>query len=425
MSAKKQAATKTAAVTKPAAAPVKGKAAKQTAAPANVQKFPDGTRVVFLGYRTPLQGEPLLTIGSLYYLQSWNDDDNSYNVSTKERNQAIDTVFDTEVRVATAKEIKAAETEVPLEDEERATGKKGTGKAGKTILPKKAVLGKSNKDTAAAAKAKAAAAEKKAKEKALRVESAAKAKELKAAKAAEAKAAKEKAKAEAKAAREAAKAPKPVIVLPSVAKAIKSAAGDLIATAEALCERADSTDFTLGGVLARIQETAAFETLTDAKGQPKYGVGAVGFGNFCEQHLGMKYRKATYLIGIYTTCTRLGVTEQQLSGIGWSKIKEAVNQMTAENVDSILEQAKALPYEQFKQAMKKQLVAAGGKVHGNTDKVVKTTFTFKAFADQAEVISTALALAKPKADVPADADEITANSLALVYIINEWVSMQG
>ena len=137
----------------------------------------------------------------------------------------------------------------------------------------------------------------------------------------------------------------------------------------------------------------------------------------------MKYRKAKYLISIYRTCTERGITEKQLAGIGWSKIKEALGALsdTDADVDEILKDAKNLPLDEFKAAMRKKVIDAGGRVHGNT-KADQVSFSFRLFNDKAALLTEALASAK--ATLGIEGDDIIANSQALDHIITEWLSMQ-
>lgn len=366
------------------------KTAAKTAAPATAELVPDGTAIVFTGFRSPITGEPEVKVGELLYISSYNDDDQSYNVARGPKSQPVDTLYAEEFRLATAKEIKDAaaplatkaakgktKTDSEIDNGTITTGKKD--KVGKTILPAKK-----------AGKVKAAKAAKEAKPP---------------------KAEKEK---------PAAVVLPPIKLLPTVKKAIEDSS-DLITAAESLMNRAEATDFTLGGVLAKIEETAAFESLKAKDGTPKYGVGHVGFGNFCEAHLGLKYRKAQYLIGNYTTCVRLGITEKQIAGIGWSKLKEAVGLMTADNFEEILQLAKDTPFGEFASEMKTRKIATGN-VHGNTQATL-TTFTFKLFNDKAEAIKEALKAAQ--AVLGKENDDMASLSAAFEHIVTEWVQFQG
>jgi len=206
-------------------------------------------------------------------------------------------------------------------------------------------------------------------------------------------------------------------------KAAMAEAGGLIEAVEKLIEKSSATDFTIGGLLAKIEETAAFEALVDEYGVSRYGTGHRGFGKFVEDHLGMKYRKAKYLTSIYRVCADRGITEKQLAGIGWSKIKEALGALSDSDadVDEILEEAKNLSFDEFKAAMRKKVIDGGGRVHGNT-KADQVNFSFRLFNDKAALLSDALASAKSTLGI--EGDDVVANSQALDHIVTEWLSMQ-
>jgi ribosomal protein L23 len=333
----------------------KAKTTKQTAADA----LQVGTRVKFIGFRTPISGETEIEIGDELVIASFNDDDGSYNVAMDSNSAAIETLFREEFVVdgehvpdtaVKPKKKKAKQTEAEA-DSGKATPVKD--KAGKTIQQKSDKL----KVTASV-------------------------------------------------------------------KAAMAEAGGLIEAVEKLIEKQSATDFTVGGLLAKIEETAAFETLVDEFGVSKYGIGHRGFGKFVEQHLGMKYRKAKYLTGIYRICTERGITETQIAGIGWSRLKEAIAALSDSDadIDEILSEAKSLPFDEFKAAMRKRVIDGGGRIHGNA-KADQVSFSFRLFNDNASVLTQALESAK--AAIGVEGDDITANSQALTHIVNEWLAMQG
>lgn len=326
----------------------------------HAQEVATGTAVTFVGFRTPISGDTDLNEGDTVFIASFNDDDGSYNVSLEKNAPAVETLFREEFRL----------------DGEEATVKK----AKKAKLAKKKTAAEEDAGKATPIKDKAG--------KTIIVQKPAGTLEL----------------------------------TESVQNAIDEA-GDLIKAAENIVVKASATDYTLGGLLAQIEKSAAFESIPDEFGQPKYGTGHKGFDKFVEEHLGMRYRKAKYLINIYTVCVERGITEQQLAGLGWSKIKEAIGALSEEDsdVDAIIKQAKGLSIAEFKAAMKQRVVDAGGTLHGNV-KADQVTFSFRLFNDKAALLTEALALAKQAADI--QGDDVFANSQALDHIVSEWLSMQ-
>ena len=356
------------------------KAAK-TAPAVAAEILADGTPVVFTELRTPVEGELQIEAGVVVYISSHNEDDGSYNISKTPNGLGVETLYREEFRLATpeesakgaevAKVTKAAKVK-QITDAEADSGtktKKTKDKAGKTV------------------KVKAVKPAKVAKVKKVKPE------------------------------------PEPIgpVKLLTGVKAIITESGGLIEAAEILSDRSGRTEFSLGGVLAKIQETNAFEDIKGADGQPKYGTGHVGFGKFVEMHLGMKYRKAIYLSGNYTKITNLGITEKQILGIPWSKLVLVVSAITEGNADELLAEAKAKPYAEFKDSVKKRLVDGGGSLHGNT-KASLVTFTFKLHNDKGDVA--VAALTKAREELGLDEKDPTANSQAFDHIVSEWMSMK-
>lgn len=364
------------------------KAAATAAASETVEIVEAGTQIVFIGFQAPIQGETELKLGDALFVSSFNDDDGSYNVSRTEKSVPIDTLFRSEFRLASepaganeaankgkAATVPAATPAPAAKKAAKATKTDAEADSGTSTKPVKDAVGK----TVVAAKE----SPKKAENTSL--------------------------------------VPVVPVILQPALKKLVSEAGGLIKAAEAMSDRMGETEHTLGGVLGKINETRAFEELLDSEGQPIYS-GHLGFGKFCEAHLGIKYRKATYLIGNYVCAVACGITPKQMSGIGWSKFKEAVSVLTAENKDEILGEAKALPYDQFKAAMKKRLIDGGGKLHGNTNTAEVTTFTFRLHNDKAQVLVEAMT--KAKAALGITGNDVTANSQAIDHIVSEWVSMK-
>jgi hypothetical protein len=320
-----------------------------------------GTKIKFIGFRTPISGDTDINVGDELFIASFNEDDGSYNVATSPNEPAIETVFRDEFVLdgepmpveSAPKNKRAVKTKTDAEvDSGKAKPKKD--KAGKTVI-----LAKDDS-----------------------------------------------------------------LKLTASVKQAVAEAGGLIGAVEKLMEKASATEYTIGGLLAKIEETAAYESIADEFGQPKYGTGSKGFSCFVESHLGMRSRKAQYLIAIYKICIERGITEKQLAGIGWSKFKEALAALSIEDidVDEILDAAKKLPPDEFKAAMRKKVIDAGGRMHGNS-KADQVSFRFRLFNDKAALLTEALASAK--ATLGIEGDDVVANSQALDHIITEWLSMQG
>lgn len=351
--------------------PAKGTTKKQAAAPAaNVEPVVEsGTEVVFTKLRSPIAaGEPEFQIreGERVFISGHNPDDDSYNVARTPKGKPIETLFRGEFVLATE-----AKTTTKTEAEDAAAKAKPVkDKAGKTVVEAKP--GKSAK------KGKEAKTE--------------------------------------------APPEKPAVIVKVLGTAKKAVdeAGSLIKAAELLVERQGSNDFDLGCILAKIEQTAAFEQITDTDGTPKYGTGQPGFAKFCAIHLNTHYRKAQYLIGNYVAAQAAGLTAKQVGSVGWSKFKEIAGLLTADNADELLAEAKNLTLDNLTVAMRKRKVAMG-IAHGNTTHADLTTFTFKLFNDKAEVLREALDKAKKALGI--EGDDVVTNSQALDHIASQFLSL--
>ncbi|AHC30491.1 hypothetical protein CC53_gp074 [Rhizobium phage vB_RleS_L338C] len=309
---------------------------------------------------------------------------------------------------ATAEEAAPAKTEAPAPAGKRAAG---TGKA----------------KPAAAVKEKApTAAEKKAKEKADAKAAAEKAKADAAAKKLADKEAADKAKADAKAAKEAEKQKKaeaklatpdnddPLMIRVDETKTVTEILKDQSAleAAKMLVNRSEQTDFTLGGVLHNIYVTGAFKSIG-------YD-GKRGFSDYVESELGVQYRKARYLITIYTTFAQVfrakGITEDDLLKLGWSKAKELaripVNKLV-EDYDKLI--AMAVDKEKSRDDLIAH-IKDNYEVVQREETVKAIDLKFRLVADAADVVNQALEKAKGLVGEGADLNK------ALEYMAGDWLN---
>lgn len=215
-------------------------------------------------------------------------------------------------------------------------------------------------------------------------------------------------------------ATKPELILTtSVQSEIGDSGKTAVAAAKKLVETAERTYFTLGGVLAYINQNATFEKVK-VDGEFPYK-GKEGFEAFCVETLNIKYRKATYLIAIYEAFTNAGLTERKLQTIGWSKAKELVAILNAEpeQANEWIEKAKKVGTAELQEQVKTRLTTLGAKVHGNSKNQVKSVVCkFVVHEDEGEVVKEALALAKEQAETESD-------SAAFAYILKEWLALQS
>ena len=227
---------------------------------------------------------------------------------------------------------------------------------------------------------------------------------------------------------EIAKTPTKTTLTQSVEDALAENKGDALEAAKRLLESTERTYYQLGGVLCYIEDTKAHESIFDENGTPLYS-GKAGFEQWVEKELGIRYRKAKYLSGIYRSLTAAEIPEAKLEGIGWSKAKELVPAIQADpkEADKWLDSAKEKSTAEVKADVTKALSATGTKPHGNRKPVVEdgAKFRFLLPADQGDVVTAALAAAVEKiASQNGKPAETVSNSQAFAFIASEWLSLQ-
>lgn len=153
--------------------------------------------------------------------------------------------------------------------------------------------------------------------------------------------------------------------------------------AMSMLDNVEYHSFQLGGVLAKIQTEGWFGDHPN-------------FKTFCESELGMTYRKAAYLVEAYHKLVALNVPWEKVASIGWTKLREIMPVLTAENLDAWVEKAKALSRNQLIEMVKSAavggLTAAEVEAEAVPHKI--TTISFKLHEDQAKNIKAAITRAK-------------------------------
>jgi hypothetical protein len=208
-----------------------------------------------------------------------------------------------------------------------------------------------------------------------------------------------------------------------ITKAVEEEIGeegeDAVSAAKRLVETAERTYYTLGGVLAYIDRNKTYEGIK-IKGAKPYQ-GKEGFEAFCEENLGIAYRKAKYLIAIYEAFTTAGLSDRKIASIGWSKAKElvAILREEPETATKWLELAKTTSTGKLAEAVKARMTKIGAKTHGNSGASARTVICkFSVHQDEGKVVEKALNLAKEQMDSTSDSE-------AFGYIMKEWLGYQG
>lgn len=221
---------------------------------------------------------------------------------------------------------------------------------------------------------------------------------------------------------------KPVVLSKGVKEVL--AGTSAVVAARKLVKQAQATDYTLGGVLCKIEEDKDYEKVKDDSGE--FYTGKDGFEKFIENDLGLKYRKARYLMNVYETFSTLKVSEARLLKLKYSKAKEILDVVQAkpEEAEEWLEKADTLTLEdlnaQLTKARKKlgiERTARGTTGQGGGSEM--TTLKVRFFNDQAKVVENALDKAKKQVEVSDGDTEATILQKASYLIYSEWLESQS
>jgi len=168
----------------------------------------------------------------------------------------------------------------------------------------------------------------------------------------------------------------------------------------------EQNSFKLGGALSVIQQKCE-------EGDEAWLGESGSFKDLCNERFNLHYRKAMYLISIYTRLTDESIPYSAVSGIGWTKIAAIAPVITAKNVESWVAKAKKLTYIQLLEAVKKKTSPGKDATETEGDSNI-TTMTFKLKPDQKEVVKEALA--KVKSETATEYDSVAITNLATGYL---------
>lgn len=197
---------------------------------------------------------------------------------------------------------------------------------------------------------------------------------------------------------------------------------DILDAAKQLSRNIERHYFELGGLLARIYETALFRHAGDYEGKR-------GFENYVKHELEeVDYRKAMYSISIYRAFSAVGRDHTALVGIGWSKAKEIARVAALKDerglpvgegilrrdIDDLLEKARSMKRDQLADYVTAQYMRAALPAPAKEPAhVVRQAFRFRLPSSKAAVVSNAIAAAKAAARVEDESE-------ALEQICAEW-----
>jgi hypothetical protein len=173
-------------------------------------------------------------------------------------------------------------------------------------------------------------------------------------------------------------------------------------------ETQGTNNFQMGGLLQRIYEMGWWDN----------GI-YQNFKEFVEKEYGVGFRKAAYLMTIYSGLVNSGIKWEQVEVLGWTKLRELVAILTSDNVEEWVEKAKGMTVLQLIEHIKvekaKALPEKEGKVQEVTEVAKVSTKTFKLHEDQLETVTTAIEKAKEDGNTEFD-------TVALEYICLRYLS---
>lgn len=170
--------------------------------------------------------------------------------------------------------------------------------------------------------------------------------------------------------------------------------------AERLAENIEVNYFKLGGILKLINDNSWFESFPN-------------FDAFVNEKYGFQGRKARYLIAIYDNLVTKQIPWEKVSHLGWTKLKDLAQVLTPENVDEWVAKAEKVTVAELQALLKAgEGGEEGEKTQKTSDDLVKMAFKFK--ADQAEIVTQALA--KAKGELHTDFDTVALENICAGYV---------
>lgn len=183
---------------------------------------------------------------------------------------------------------------------------------------------------------------------------------------------------------------------------LNASVDECLAKAIALVNNRGLNDFTLGGILERAHHENWHLKL--------------GFDTFKEMvsaKFEMQERKAQYLRNIYVNLVNAKVTWEQVSPIGWSKLREICDRITLDNVEQWVDICSDMTVNQLKEYLKALDKNPDGDDAELAKPEMKTTsdvknVSFKLHSDQSELVTSALDTVKQEHNIKHDNEALAA-----------------
>lgn len=167
-------------------------------------------------------------------------------------------------------------------------------------------------------------------------------------------------------------------------------------------EQEEEALFSLGGLLAYINEEQAFKSL-----------GYEDLASYSEAELGFKKRRAEYYIRLYTELTGAGVSMKDIEGIGWTKLRALLGVIDKSNKKELLSKAKKMSRDDLADHMK-EVKSSVNKASPSSEAPEFVKFpAFRLFKDQAVAFEAVIKAAQTQYNVDNMAE-------ALFYLATDW-----
>lgn len=180
---------------------------------------------------------------------------------------------------------------------------------------------------------------------------------------------------------------------------------DLLELAHDLSEESASVDYRLGGILYHVRISGAYRKLDKAYAEKG------GFALYVEQNLAVGYRKAMYLIDIYTKWNKFGLDPKKVQQIGWTKAQEIARVMDEDNAEELVAMAEGSSVSEIKETIRHAKSGDGSL----SDATKYVTFKFRLTDADATVVRSYFEDAKKALDMEHDADVFS-------QIVTEWAT---
>ena len=149
------------------------------------------------------------------------------------------------------------------------------------------------------------------------------------------------------------------------------------------------------------------------------------FKDYCEEELGIKYRRVQYMVQIASTVKKLGIAWDDIREIGWTKARNLVPMLNMENSGRTIKEwldfaagTTVLGLEAEVKEVKAQAKSISGALEGGEAKASETKYSLYLNEEQLSIVTNAIESAKSMFDVMKDTE-------ALENICYQWAADNG